>query len=107
MLYAVSTLGIKEILVALTYLGRMQWSMKYLTATLKPIPTISQLLLKNKEVKPSGPRALLFEIENKDVWISSSKISSFKPRTTSSKIVVGKNLDVSSANWAEGAARRS
>jgi hypothetical protein len=41
--------------------------MKYLTSTLKPIPTISQLLLKNKEVKPSRPGALLFEIENKDV----------------------------------------
>jgi hypothetical protein len=41
--------------------------MKYLTDTLKPIPTISQLLLKNKKVKPFGLGALLFEIENKDV----------------------------------------
>jgi hypothetical protein len=46
----VSILEIKEILLALTHLGRVEESKKYLIVAMKSLLIMSQLLLNNKEV---------------------------------------------------------
>jgi len=66
-----STLGTNAILVALTHRGRVVWSKKYFIVAKNSTPIMSQQRLKNRDVNPSGPGALLSGMENKAVLISS------------------------------------
>lgn len=90
-----STLGTKALFEALTYLGNLLVAKKYYTTTLKLAPIISQDLLKNKEVKPSGLEDLSSRIKNKASLISTSITSAIKLSYMCFEIHLKKYLEAS------------
>jgi len=84
-----STFGTNAILVAFIQRGRKLFSKKYLMASVNSAPIISQLRLKKVDVKPSGPGALLSEIDSKACLISSVDIGCTRPALRIGGIVDG------------------